>query len=59
MVEFPDAQERAAMLTQLVGIEDKVWMQIGDNPRISPSLMRTLNGRMNTRPRPSIFSVLS
>ena len=36
MVEFPDPQERAAMLTQLVGIEDQVWMQVGDNPRISP-----------------------
>jgi len=36
MIEFPDAQERAGMLAQLVGIEDQVWMQVGDNPRISP-----------------------
>ena len=36
MVEFPDVDERKAMLTRLVGIEDKVWMQVGDLPRISP-----------------------
>ena len=36
MVEFPDSEERRAMLTQLVGIEDKVWMQIGDLERIVP-----------------------
>jgi hypothetical protein len=36
MVEFPESEERRAMLTQLVGIEDKVWMQIGDLERIVP-----------------------
>lgn len=36
MVEFPDVDERKAMLAKLVGIEDKVWMQVGDLPRISP-----------------------
>ena len=33
MVEFPDAEERRAMLQQLVGIEDQVYVQIGDLPR--------------------------
>jgi hypothetical protein len=33
MVEFPDAEERRAMLAQLVGIEDRVYMQIGDLSR--------------------------
>ncbi len=33
MIEFPDAEERRAMLQQLVGIEDCVYMQIGDLPR--------------------------
>ena len=33
MVEFPDAEERRAMLAQLVGIEDKVYVQIGDLDR--------------------------
>lgn len=33
MVEFPDAEERRAMLQQLVGIEDQVYMQVGDLPR--------------------------
>jgi len=36
MVEFPDIDERRAMLKQLVGIEDKVWLQVGDLDRISP-----------------------
>lgn len=30
MVEFPDIEERRAMLSRLVGIEDKVWLQAGD-----------------------------
>jgi hypothetical protein len=28
MVEFPDPAERARRLAQLIGIEDKVWMQV-------------------------------
>lgn len=33
MVEFPDEDERREMLKQLVGIEDCVYMQIGDLER--------------------------
>ncbi len=36
MVEFPDVDERQAMLTRLIGIEDRIWMQVGDLPRICP-----------------------
>jgi len=36
MVEFPDPAERQAMLSQLVGIENQVWMKVGDSPRIMP-----------------------
>jgi len=36
MVEFPYEEERRAMLTQLVGIEDKVWLQVGDAGKIRP-----------------------
>ena len=36
MVEFPDIDERRAMLTQLVGIEDRVWLQVGDFDPIRP-----------------------
>ena len=36
MVEFPDEAERRAMLTHLVGIENKVWMKVGDSERIRP-----------------------
>ena len=33
MVEFAEEEERRAMLAQLVGIEDKVYMQVGDLER--------------------------
>jgi hypothetical protein len=33
MVEFSEEEERRAMLTQLVGIEDKVYVQVGDLER--------------------------
>jgi hypothetical protein len=36
MLEFPDIDERKVMLAQLIGIEDKVWMQVGDLDRIWP-----------------------
>ncbi len=36
MVEFPDEEERRAMLSRLVGIENNVWMQVGDGSRIRP-----------------------
>ena len=36
MVEFPDIDERRAMLTRLVGIEDCVWLQVGDFDPIRP-----------------------
>jgi hypothetical protein len=34
MVEFPDEEERRQMLRHLVGIEDNVWIQVGDLPQI-------------------------
>jgi len=33
MVEFPEIEERRAMLAQLVGIEDRVYVRIGDLER--------------------------
>jgi hypothetical protein len=36
MLEFPDAEERRAMLTQLIGVEENVWMQVGDLERVRP-----------------------
>ncbi len=36
MLEFPDIDERRAMLTQLIGVEEKVWMQVGDLDRTRP-----------------------
>ena len=34
MVEFPEVEERRAMLSQLLGIEDRVYVQIADFDRI-------------------------
>lgn len=36
MVEFSDSEERRKMLTMLVGIEDHVWLQVGEAERIRP-----------------------
>jgi len=36
MVEFPDAEERRAMLKQLVGIEDDVYVQVEGCDRVTP-----------------------
>ena len=34
MVEFPDVEERKAMLSQLVGVEDRVFMQVSGFDRV-------------------------
>jgi hypothetical protein len=34
MIEYADAELRAAQLEKLVGIEDLVWMQIGEHDKI-------------------------
>lgn len=30
MIEYPDVEERQRMLAKLVGVEDRVWMRVGD-----------------------------
>ena len=34
MLEYADPDERAVALTELLGIEDKVWVQIGDADKV-------------------------
>jgi hypothetical protein len=34
MVEFPDVEERKRELARLIGIEDKVWVQVADFDRV-------------------------
>jgi len=34
MIEVPDPDERRKVLARLVGIEDRVWVQVGDLPRV-------------------------
>ncbi len=34
MIEYPDPEVRAAQLQKLVGIEDLVWMQIGEHDKV-------------------------
>ncbi|GIX27106.1 DUF3501 family protein [Pelomicrobium sp. G1] len=34
MIEYPDLDERKAMLKKLIGIEDRVWVQVGELPRV-------------------------
>ncbi|MGH6691034.1 MAG: DUF3501 family protein [Gammaproteobacteria bacterium] len=34
MIEYPDVEERRQMLARLIGIEDRVWVQVGGQPRV-------------------------
>ena len=34
MIEFPHVEERRRMLEKLIGIEDRIWMQVEDHPRV-------------------------
>ncbi|HYW05135.1 MAG TPA: DUF3501 family protein [Gammaproteobacteria bacterium] len=36
MLEYPDAEERRRQLARLVGIENRVWIQIGDHDPVRP-----------------------
>src|SRR5210317_489951 len=36
MIEYDDPEERAVRLAELIGIEDKVWMQVEDCDKIYP-----------------------
>jgi hypothetical protein len=36
MIEYEDPDERAAQLARLIGIEDKVWLQVEDCERVYP-----------------------
>jgi len=34
LIEYPDEEERRAMLARLIGIEDRVWVQVEGCPRV-------------------------
>ncbi|QKT04411.1 DUF3501 family protein [Ectothiorhodospiraceae bacterium 2226] len=34
MVEYDDIDERREMLAKLIGIEDKVWVKVGEHPKV-------------------------
>jgi hypothetical protein len=36
MMEYPDPEERKVILSQLIGIEKQVWVQVADFARVSP-----------------------
>lgn len=36
MIEYPDPAERAQRLAEMIGIEDKIWLQVGDTERVYP-----------------------
>ena len=36
MIEYEDPQLRAQRLAAMIGIEDKVWLQVGDGERVYP-----------------------
>jgi hypothetical protein len=36
MVQYEDVDERRKALASLIGIEDRVWVQIGEHPKVRP-----------------------
>lgn len=36
MVEFPDREERQKRLAELVGIEDRTWVKVGEHEKVYP-----------------------
>lgn len=36
MIEYPDPEIRGRRLAEMIGIEDKVWLQVGDCERVYP-----------------------
>ena len=34
MIQYPDIDERRRMLAQLIGIEDRVWVQVAEHDRV-------------------------
>ena len=34
MLEYPDPEQRRAALARLVGVEDRVWLQVGEHDRV-------------------------
>lgn len=34
LIEYPDVEERRVALEKLVGVEDRVWLQVSDQPRL-------------------------
>ena len=36
LIQYEDVEERQQRLTELVGVEDKIWLQVGDLPKLYP-----------------------
>ena len=36
LIQYEDPEERKEWLSKMVGVEDKVWLQIGDNEKVFP-----------------------
>ena len=36
LIQFEDVEERKRRLTEMVGIEDKIWLRVGDHPKLYP-----------------------
>jgi Protein of unknown function (DUF3501) len=36
LIQYPDIEQRRTALAGLIGVEDRVWVQIGGHPRVHP-----------------------
>ncbi len=55
MIQYSDPDERKVALEKLKGIEDRVWVQVAEQPRCLPSPTKTWNAKTPKKPRRCIF----
>jgi hypothetical protein len=49
LIEYPDEQERRLMLSKLIGIEDRVWVQVSGKPRVFAAADEDLERENDTK----------
>ena len=49
LIEYPDEQERRVMLSKLIGIEDRVWVQVSGHPKVFAAADEDLERETDTK----------
>jgi hypothetical protein len=51
MIEYPDVNERKRELARLIGVEDRMFVEVEGHPASTPSPTKTWTARTTRRPR--------